>query len=252
MQELAQRYKSRRMRPDLPIVTMPSYYSEPRDIEVAAIAATLINERVQTADRVRELRLLMGESPWRWFSERHFVTLSFASVQDKSSAGVRNLTIARLFDGFYGRDEIGKIDDNGRWWRKKLAASDIDEHKKRLVELVLGTSDGFGVGRWTIPPSTLKCPNSDALCAFVRMWLPEYGKGKRKIFSFDDAVSLYGFENDADLFYAYLGWEELCKCRPAECRRYITVYQKRYRERSLVEKAYWMSDERGICPKVDF
>lgn len=252
MKELAQRYKDRNMRPDLPIITMPSYYSEPRDIEVAAIAATLVNENVQTSDRVRELRLLMGESPWRWFSERQFVTLSFASVQENTTAGVRNLTIARLFDDFYGRDGVPRIDDKGRWWRRKLAESSIAEYKKRLVELVLGSSDGFGVGRWTITPPELRCPNSDDLCAFVRMWFPEFGKGRRRSFSFDEAVSLYGFENDADLFYSYLGWQELCKCRPAECRRYITVYQKRYREKSLVEKAYWISESRGICPKVDF
>lgn len=270
--ELAEKYKSRGVFPLIPMYLLPSYYSDGRDKEVAAFAALLISDSSDFS-RIQAFRKMLGERPWEWFEKREFVRLSLGREQHKRTGGVEHWKIANLFnrlwDECYGLTyEIPSSDTNETLVMpigvhvesiaKAQGCSYFDVltyllndccvgdyfYKLRLLLVVLGSSGGLGLGLWKIGREELRCPLSSGLRAFISAWFPDY----RKVCSIDEAISLFGFESDADFFYAWLAYTELQKSDPKACAYYSTRYTVWYGLGTRKGRHVW----RGMQPKIPF
>ena len=75
------------------INTLPSYYTDTRDKEIAVFAGLLISEMETngrtTFDKVSTFRKMLGESPWEWFVQRQFVSLSIGKNLHKRTGVLR-------------------------------------------------------------------------------------------------------------------------------------------------------------------
>jgi hypothetical protein len=109
----------------------------------------------------------------------------------------------------------------------------------------------MGIGLWRIDNQKLKCPESVGTRKFLQLWLPMSCR-RGSLFTFDEGVKLMGMNRDSDFFYAYLGWQELCRRNPKGCSRYSTVYNKRYTERNLLKEKYWVNGRDAIVPNILF
>ena len=242
IQELADRYKERGIYPFMPIYALPAMYQDRRDAEVAGYASLLVKDDEKRGERIEDIRHMLGESPWEWFEQRKFVLLSVGSEQEKRTAGIVNWRIAELFDKLHGKVMMHRIN---------LLRFLVDGWKARLLLMVLGTSDGMGLGVIHLPECRILCPDSPEVVKFARLWLPELWKTDGG-FTFDEAVRMYGLKRDVDFFYAYLGWQELCRRKPKECKRYLTLYQKRYDEGNMLGEKYWVKGRDSIVPIVEY
>lgn len=273
LKELAEKYKAKGEFPLMPIQILPSYYNSVQDKEIAAFVALLIPETENVLKNIGEFRLMLGESPWEWFKNRGFVRLGIGSVQNKRTGGVMNWKIAKLMDRLWDNChilsyEIPTIGCKETFIRpigfeidliaKAQQCSYFDVltyicedcgvgdyfYKLRLLLMIAATSDGFGLGLWSVDPSELKSPLTSGLRTFLRTWFPDY----RRYGSLDDAIHLFGFERDCDFFYAWLGYKELQKRNPKVCSKFATTYLRWY-EIGARKKPF---EFREILPKIDF
>jgi hypothetical protein len=85
------------------------------------------------------------------------------------------------------------------------------EYKRGVVEVILRSSDGLGRNLWPTAPRKIKCPRSDALSVYMRTWFPYW---RSRMWTWDEAIGLFGLEHDYDFFYAFLAHKELEKRNP--------------------------------------
>lgn len=277
MQELADRYKDgvrtgTVAAPLIPMAVLPSYYKGKTDREIAAFAALHIAADGDF-ERIQAFRELLGDSPLEWFQNRKFVKLSLGSLQDKRTGGVENWKIAKLMGKLWEGchlftyeipvmksketfllsigEDVKRIVEEQRCSYFDALTYQLEDccvgqyfYKLRLLLMVLGTGDGFGLNLWEIPKEQLQCPLADGLRDFIQTWFPDY----RRFGGVDDAIRLFGFERECDFFYAWLGYKELQKRNPKECSLYATRYQTWYDLGSRMKKYRW----NGIQPKIPF
>ena len=251
LHRLADGYKERRTVPAHPLALLPLHYASREDREVAAFAALLLPTTDKMFEYIEEFRMMMGESPWRWFESRGFIVGSLGDDQNRRTGGIENWRIARLMDrmwsscSFSARAPIGKDVDFVRpigdvvcqrakaqlCSRFDVLATMLQDcfvgeyfFKLRLLLMVLSCDDGFSLGLWDEDPQGVKCPISRDVSQFLRTWFPD----RRRYGSEDEAIRLFGFERDCDFFYAYLAYEELQKRSPLECSRLATCYLRWY------------------------
>ena len=96
--ELTAKYKERGDFPLMSAWLLPSYYTNPRDIEIAAIASMLVRDDEKLLQRVEAFRELMGASPFDWLLNREFVYLSMGKTQEQRTGGVLNAKIAAFLN----------------------------------------------------------------------------------------------------------------------------------------------------------
>ena len=101
--ELTRIYKERGWFEPMAAWLLPSKYTEPNDIEIAAFAALLIKDDDRMNESVSEFRIMFGRSPYEWFKNREFVSLSIGKRQEERTGGVLNRKIAELFSQIYDR-----------------------------------------------------------------------------------------------------------------------------------------------------
>ena len=264
LKELAVRYKRMGEFPMLPLLILPSYYDDVRDKEVAAFVALLMKEDGEYAD-IQAMRCLLGDSPWQWFKEREFVSLSVGDTQRERTGGVVNWKIAKLMSRLWEELEsmCGAVVDDGLFAivggiARLSRCTCFDAltylvtdcgvgnyfYKLRLLLMVLGTSDGFGVGVWDVEQQSLGCPLADGLRRFIETWFPDY----RRVGNMDDAIRLFGFEEECDFLYAYLGYRELQRSNPTGCSLYATRYHSWYSIDSRRKRYRWEE----IQPEIPF
>ena len=273
LKELAEKYKAKGEFPLMPIQILPSYYNSVQDKEIAAFVALLIPETENVLKNIGEFRLMLGEGPWEWFKNRGFVRLGIGRVQDRRTGGVMNWKIAKLMDRLWDNChilsyEIPTIGCKETFIRPigfeidliakaqqcsyfDVLTNQVEDcgvvdyfYKLRLLLMIAATSDGFGLGLWSVDPSELKSPLTSDLRTFLRTWFPDY----RRYGSLDDAIHLFGFERDCDFFYAWLGYKELQKRNPKVCSKFATTYLRWY-EIGARKKPF---EFREILPKIDF
>lgn len=251
LKELAEKYKAKGEFPMIPMVVLPSYYADVKDKEIALFAGLLIKEDAEF-EQIREFRELIGDKPWEWFWKREFVMLGIGRVQDRRTGGVMNWKIAKLMDRLWDNCHIfsGEIPAIG--YKKTFIRPigfEIDQiakaqrsyfnvltylvedcgvgdyfYKLRLLLMIAATSDGFGLGLWSVDPSELKSPLTTDLRTFLSTFFPDY----RRLGSVDEAIHLFGLERDCDFFYAWLGYKELQKRNPKVCNALATTYLRWY------------------------
>lgn len=263
LRELADKYKAKGEFPLIPIQILPSYYTDVRDKEIAAFVALLIPETENVLKNIGEFRQMLGESPWEWFKNRGFVRLGIGRMQDKRTGGVFNWKIAKMFSRLWDEhfakttkaaSSIGQtirlIADIERCSYFGVLTYLVEDcgvgdyfYKLRLLLMIAATSDGFGLGLWTVDPSELKCPITTDLRTFVSTWFPDY----RRFGSIDDAIHEFGLDRDCDFFYAWLGYKELQKRSPKVCNALATTYLRWY-EIGARKKPFQF---REILPKIE-
>ena len=266
LKELARRYKSNGEFRLMPCAILPSYYEDPLDKEIAAIAGLLIYDDGYFA-RIPAFRELLGEHPRKWFDNREFVALSLGPVQNKRVGGVVNWRIARLFDKLWHKlypDETRRIPrcktigelvyrlsfEKHRTMFETLSIICNDcgvrdhPYKLRLFLMIMGTSDGVGIDLWNVNDDELGCPISYSVQKFVASWFPNW----RKVGGIDKAISLFGFDRECDFFYAYMGYKELQKRNPDGCRRYATRYASWFANYTITDNSNW----KRIQPYIPF
>ena len=272
LKELAEKYKAKVEFPMIPMVVLPSYYNSIQDKEIALFAGLLIKEDAEF-EQIREFRELIGDKPWEWFEKRGFVRLGIGSVQDKRTGGVPNWKIAKLMDRLWDNCHILSYEITTIGCKEtfiRLIGFEIDLiakaqqcsyfdvltyicedcgvgdyfYKLRLLLMIAATSDGFGIGLWSVDQSELKSPLTSGLRTFLRTWFPDY----KRYGSLDDAIHLFGFERDCDFFYAWLAYKELQKRNPKVCSKFATKFLSWY-EIGARKKPF---EFREILPKIDF
>ena len=277
LHELARKYKEYGEFPMSPMVILSSYYEDLRDKEIAIFAGLLIKEDGEFW-RIQEFREMLGESPWVWFENREFVKLSLGTVQNKRTGGVEGWKIARLFDKLWKECHITDYEitnfDNPWMPYKQSCVSSIGNmvkaisktqrcslfdvltylledcgvgcyfYKLRLLLMILGTSDGLGIGLWNVDQEDLKCPIAVGMRDFVKLWFPDFSRAG----DIDNAIKLFGFERGCDFFYAWMGYKELQKRNPKGCSLYATRYTSWYKCGSMMHKFFW----KRIQPKIPF
>lgn len=275
MQELADRYKwgmrdKTIVAPFIPMVILPSYYSNKRDMEIAAFAAMLIRDNGRYDDSVSSqldnviaFKEMLGYSPWEWFLRRGFVSLSTGEEQDKLTGGVENWKIAKLMDVLWHEQsdpiiKFGGIEETLRVLSYVQHCSYFDVltylladcgigqyfYKLRFLLMVLGAGDGFGFNIWEMPNERLLCPITDGVRYFLNTWFPDY----KRIGWIDEAIRLFRLNGDCDFFYAWLGYKELQKRNPQGCSAYATAYLRWYGNGELKKPSKW----RKVQPKIEF
>lgn len=246
LHELTKQYKEKGCFPVMACWLLPSYYQDDFDKEIAAFASMLIKDDEKVLERVEAFRHLMGDSPYKWFFTRSFVSLSMGHEQFRRTGGVLNKRIAEYFAAIY---------DN---WSNRVSAVNLimlktfgDKDyidKANMLRLVLGTSDGIGLGLWNINPQRRKCPLTGDVKALLNTFFPDYNR----LHDVYAAISLFGFKSDFDFFYAALAYKELQKRNPKDCSRLATIYQRRYRVGNVFTSKRWLTGKvDGILPDID-
>ena len=273
LHELTERYKTAGDFPMIPMAVLPSYYTDKKDKEIAAFVTLLLKDDAGF-EQIQELHEMLGDSPWGWFRKREFVRLSVGRTQDLRTGGISNWKIANLFNRLW---ELVRNSAEGHFLYHERIPEEympvltiVDRtsretrcdyfygltylvegccvgdyfYKLRLLLLVLGTSDGFGIGLWYIDPLEIKSPLTSDLRTFVSTWFPDH----RRYGSLDGAIHLFGFERDCDFFYCLLAYIELQRRNPKECSRYATAYHRWYNDCTRMKPHKW----REIQPEIPF
>ena len=246
-------YKRNELVPNHPVFSLPMYYEDSRDKEIAAVSASLL----AFGANYDELHHLIGEHPWKWFVERNFVLLSLGSEQDKSTSGCANWRLSSLMDNFlkivkkYDSESIMDAISKDAWnrgvtiegsvlRRYKDEGSESGRCSARLLMLAMSDHDILGQGLWNFK-EPLNCPFNEEIENYLRMWIPDvsnYG-------TVDDCVPLFGLDA-GDFLLSYFGYFELGRIMPRDLRRYATRFGKWYKDGNLIEGYRW----KRVLPKI--
>lgn len=230
------------------------YYDDRRDKEISLLSCLLLAWKRDVHCQVEEMRDILGEHPWEWFTQRHFVTMTIGRNQNcKILSGLHYWQVGKFFDMIWDAySNLGCPESLEKCFPMKEGVSGVLRfyieygenvlkiHRSRvyadIIDFVLRATDGIGVGLWCDRRRKMKCPRSDELNKFLRIWINEYSNVH---WDYEKTISLFGFDDDTDFFYFWLAWTSLARRRPKECSRFATVFWKRYSERHLAPPSYW-------------
>lgn len=219
-------------KPHMAAWIMPSYYSDVKDMEVAAMVAMIMRDGAGLDARCREMRVALGSTPMKWFESRGFVTLGLGDRQDWNLGGVKQWRLSRLLGDLWEGYTL-----DGGW---HLESTNTEEERRRLLRLSL-----CDIGIWEC--DDLKVPLFPDVVKLLKAFWPRYDLYG----SPDDAVKLFGFERDVDFFYFYLAFEDMRRKNPKACSRLINLFGERYRKCKIMKGRYWHG-RYGILPKIEF
>lgn len=234
LRELTREYKEKGDFPVIPCAMLPLYYTDIRDKITAAVLGLLIKDDEKAMQHVREFAAMLGSHPYKWLCERHFLSLQVKTSFYDVTGGVKHERIANFSDSIYDiRDSLSLSFFSCKGLSKALGKD--SENKTRLLSLVLGGSDGFGLNLWASYPLDIKCPLTAKVLRFIDEWMPDY----HYYMTADEAIGLFGFDEESDFFYASLAWNDLCRRKPLECSRYSTQYLCAYRNSTHLRPYKW-------------
>lgn len=264
LRELVARYKEMGEFAEFPTY-IADFYTGRRDREIALLSTLCMDWGGDVYSQVYAMRTILGGSPWEWFYNRLFVSLSVGSEQDNvlDGGGAEYWKIARLFDCIHdvcvksrtfeleqcfskgkGRMQESTFERFAEQVCKRIEYQDGWMFKANVIELVLRSSDGIGLGLWKSCKGGEKCPRNGELVDFLRIWINDFSS----VWDFDDSVDCFGFEKRSDFFYFWMAWTRLSRLRPKECSRFSTVFWKRYDERNRMPPSGW----KRYLPTIDF
>ena len=263
LRELVMKYKERGEYPVLPIQII-DYYTEKSDKEIAIFSAFCMNwDNGNELEQISALRRIMGAHPAKWFANREYASLSIGREMNKSIDGYsegKYWKIAKVFDILYEccfdghgvrfpSDVFKKVsfDTFCRDIASVCGITNID-YKRGVVEIVLRTPDGMGRNLWPTAPSKLRCPRFDAIVAYLKTWFPLW---TNRLWTWDEAVSLFRLDHDYDFYYAFLAHKELERTNTTACKKYLQRYKSRWEGKYLFSRKYWLGCQR-IAPVIEF
>lgn len=243
-----------------------NYYSDVQDKEIALLSTLCLNWKKAGLPQVKAMCEVMGEHPYEWFCGRGFVVLSIGKRQESKimdRKGRKYWKVAQFFSRLYdlcGQRPLRTVFRSGSSSKSRTRLVNFGrmleeelgfigcESNAGVLELVLRASDGISFGLWPTDPSKIKCPSTADVKRCLGTWFPDF---RRRVWTFDDAVSLFGLENDYDFFYFHLAWEQLRKVNGQECSLYSTRYIRRYNDGTLLPPSSWTGSH-GQMPKIKF
>lgn len=254
MKDIVSKYKESELIISYP-TSIAEFYDDALDKEIALFSTMCMDWSGDTYSQINAMRRLMGEHPWEWFSQRIFVSVSQGDEQDErlASNGIQYWKIAKFFDKLYSLWRSKKRPDglrqcfptnrnmNRRTNIEKFVESVLKtlkydkewEFKAQVLELVLRTPDGIGMGLWK---GHARCPRNVLVNKFLHTWVDEYRNG---FWSFDNTVLAFCFDKPYDFFYFTLAWDLLRKKKPAECSVFSTLYGRRYSRGRRIPREKW-------------
>lgn len=257
-------YKERGVFPIMPSL-ITEYYTNRRDKEAALLITMCVKWGGDSAfNHVQDLKKILGESPYLWLRKGGYKSLALPRNQEGIIEGSRSTRywkishIASYLNNLC-KGEDGFLPFEEAFTKENLLPKVVDEisvyfslgekyYRGRLMDMTFRTNDGIGKGLWSIPDGyQLLCPYSRDIGQFLKTWFPSYF-GKENLFTFDEAVSVFGLERDYDFFYAYLAWKELCKRNPEECKKYVSKYSDWYGNGTIKRPCQW----RKVQPEISF
>ena len=263
LRELVQKYKEHGVFPVFPTQII-EYYPDNKDKEIAIFSTFCMSWRNgNEIQQIAAMRKIMGDSPYEWFMNREFSLLSVGREQMNKLDGcnvAEYWKIAKVFDILYdfcydGRkvmlpSEAFKANTMAKYVNEIVAFCEIKDsvYKQGVVELVLRTTDCIGSGLWYNSKAKVKCPVSDFLKKYMKEWFPDWNE---RMWTWDEAVGLYGLETSYDFFYAYFAHQELANLDTIGCRRYATRYHYRWKNALVYARRYWLGAFR-IAPIIKF
>lgn len=266
MNALVQKYKERGEYPFFPTI-IADYYTNRRDKEVALLMTACIKWDSKTVfKQVRSMRSILGDSPYLWLRNQEYKVLGLPRNQEIKVEGYRrghfwkvSQFAQRLYDicdsqeGFLPFEQVFNEINLPTFIDNLCSEFDFGEigYRGRMIDMALRINNGIGKGLWSIPNGyKVFCPITPEMSKFAQIWLPEFKKQKSNRFSitYDEAVSMYGFYEDTDFLYAYLGWNELCKTNPTACGLYTAKYPAWYKIGAVKYPCEW----REIQPNIEF
>jgi hypothetical protein len=264
LRKLVAKYKERGEYPIFPTQVM-EYYQNPSD-KVLAVLSTLCmcwdNDKI--LEQIASMRKLIGRNPTQWWRDREFVTISVGREQNKTIDGYISghyWKIAKVYDILYDlcrdghelknpHDVLGSASAFNSFCDKVgqvCMVSDI-EYKRDVISLVTRTSDGMGRNLWPTRPDKVKCPQSNEIKNYLYIWFPYW---RTRMWTWEEAVSLFRLENNYDFFYAFYAHQELGMTNPTACREYLQLYRLRWDKNMTYPRYDWVGD-RGRMPKIEF
>ena len=260
LRELVRKYKERGEYPIFPTQII-EYYPDSED-KVLAVLSTLCmkwdNDNV--LEQIASMRKLIGKTPTQWWKDREFVTISVGREQNKTIEGHSNgryWKIAKMYDILYDlcgerklSDVLKSVSAFDSFCKKVADVCEIPDmdYKRDVISLVMRTPDGIGRDLWPTKPEKVRCPQSNEIKRYMYIWFPYW---RTKMWTWEEAVSLFHLENNYDFFYAWIAHGELSRMNHAACSRYATLYRQWWERRSLYPRYKWLGSI-GIAPEIKF
>lgn len=239
---------------------LADYYEYPKDKELALMASLVVSENCDILQQVEHLRELLGDSPTNMYNSRSFVR--FSINRDKYINGSKQpmWKLANVLSRVWDIEHPTVGGHAPTIWKDRTDFESEVLHTMRttrtnvfgaltffledtgfgqfcwnlnLLALRLFRSDGLGMGLWGRGDEELLCPWNHDLRLFLSTWFPDY----RRYGSTDQCVKLFGFDDNVDFFYAWLGYKELQKRNPSACSKLATTYRNWY-DSGLKRKPY--------------
>ena len=254
LKKLTRRYMERGEYEPSAWTLLPAYYIEKADKEIAVLAAFLARGGNHMLNDVKQIREMLGEHPHEWFMTKGYVALSIGERQNGTTARMQNWEAAQYFDRLWNEGESSHHDLQAavKFFMKEQE-TDLEDAvdwlvggisgNKRMLSLVLSARDGIGQGLWDIDPSEIKCPLTEAVKTFLRMWIPDF-VGMHDI---DHAISLFGLDHDSHFLYACQAYNAFRRDHPKECAVYETRYNAWYTKGIPTTRKKWEM----YLPKTD-
>lgn len=257
LQEIADRYRKRRVFPPFPEYILPSFYEDNKDKEIAAFAGMFVRKETQG---ILEMKDVLGEHPAEWFRSRGFIELTMGNRQRETTGGMLNWKVSTMFSELYDLTMGGKTDletslrAEAAIRRTTLEKCIVElcaqggcplhENRPRLALIVLSPCDGFGSSVWTRYPYELRTPVTMDVARFMRLWWPDY----TIVGNVDECIPRYGLRESLDFFYAYLGYCEMERIMPEQVKHYAKRYYLWYKSGARERPSRW----RVVMPEIPF
>lgn len=222
---------------------LADYYHKPEDKVIALFASLLVSDNDNIRKQVDHLRRLITNEPYQWFVSREFVTLSMGRNQNKRIEGsaVFFWQLSRLFERIYEiQEQEGDMESAVLQTMRMHGCSAFNALTFYLADLGIITDmwwklnfllirlfrkDGLGMELWGSGNEPLMCPYNRGVREFVETWFPDF---RRVELSAQKCIRYFGFDDEVDFFYAYLGYKELQRRKPEECGYCATRYRSWY------------------------
>lgn len=219
-------------------------YKDVRDIEVALFASMLVTTKevdkiISYCNKIAEI---ITDRPYIWLSKRSFVQLDDPKMRDTLIfPGVRYESLAVIMNKLWQLyDEFGSIEAFCKWGETpkmpaETLASQLQnigygqcrrnvgkfDYQCSLILARLSRKDGIGLGLWSEPVKNLY-PMDSRVRSFVNTFFFKHNY----LFTIDEKISLMGFKDGMELYYATLAWNDFISRKPEEAHRYEKLFMK--------------------------
>lgn len=267
LRELTKAYKDRGQFNLTPLI-LSSYYNTYEDKQIALLVSGLLLSENRVMEQVLSMRKLLGNNPYNdLYKNRRFVQLSNGRNQAKNIAfwgSTAYWKISLLLDILWNLEHSSEktlyehfmANIQEKMYTPYHALLSLfeelsinnPEYRINLTLLGFCGQDGIGERLWDIKgiESRLSCPVWKDLRTFLNTWMPKW----RNDFTINEMSMLFGFEQETDLYYCVLAYQELAKYRRDEISKYVLTYGRLYKKAEVGAVA--SKKLKQVMPQIKF